>query len=214
MTEVLPEAPYECDRCPRLRAFLEENKDKYPTYFNGPVPSFGPSSAKLLIAGMAPGLHGANQTGRPFTGDGAGDFLYKALAEHGFTRGTYDARPDDGLQMVDAMITNAVRCVPPQNKPTGLEATTCRPFHRARIDALPELRVILTLGKIAHDSTVRALDLRLKDYSFGHAAEYTLPSGVLLISSYHTSRYNVNTRRLTYPMFSSIMARCREIVDG
>ena len=212
MTETVPpEAPYDCDRCPRLRGFLEANKEAYPNYFNGPVPSFGDPEARLLVVGMAPGLHGANATGRPFTGDGAGDFLYRALEEHGFARGIYDRRPDDGLQLVDAMITNAVRCVPPKNRPTGVEMTTCRPFHVARMEALPKLRVVLTLGKLAHDSTVRALGGKLKEHKFGHAAEYDL-GGVRLVSSYHTSRYNVNTRVLTWEMFDALFGRLRELL--
>ena len=210
-TDAPPEAPLDCPLCPRLVAFRRDNESDHPHYFNAPVPSFGPEDAKLLVVGMAPGLHGANATGRPFTGDGAGDFLYRALAEFCFSSGTYDKRPDDGLELHGAMITNAVRCVPPQNKPTGAEATTCRPYHVARMETLPELRVILTLGKIAHDSTLRALGVRLKDMPFGHAAEYELENGVRLLSSYHTSRYNVNTGALTWEMFSEVFARVREI---
>lgn len=206
-----PEPPSDCDRCPRLHAFLEVQREAHPSYFNRPVPSFGDPRARLLVAGMAPGLHGANATGRPFTGDGAGEFLYRALGEHGFARGTYARRPDDGLELVGAMITNAVRCVPPQNRPTGLEAATCRPFHAARLATLPRLRVVLTLGKIAHDSTVQALALRLKAHPFGHGRESELEGGVVLLSSYHTSRYNVNTGRLTYAMFSELMGRAREL---
>ena len=207
-----PEAPYECDRCPRLRGFLEEQKEAHPDYFNGPVPSFGDPDARLLVVGMAPGLHGANATGRPFTGDGAGEFLYRALAAHGFARGTYDARPDDGLELVDAMITNVVRCVPPKNRPTGLEVTTCRPFHVSRMETLPRLRVLFCLGKLAHDATVRALGGRLVDHRFGHASEYEL-AGYRLVSSYHTSRYNVNTGVLTWEMFDGVFGRMRELVD-
>ena len=207
-----PEAPYECDRCPRLRGFLEEQKEAHPDYFNGPVPSFGDPQARLLVVGMAPGLHGANATGRPFTGDGAGEFLYRALAAHDFTRGTYDVRPDDGLELVDAMITNVVRCVPPKNRPTGLEVTTCRPFHVSRMETLPRLRVLFCLGKLAHDATVRALGGKLVDHRFGHASEYDL-AGYRLVSSYHTSRYNVNTGVLTWEMFDGVFGRLRELVD-
>ena len=207
-----PEAPYDCDRCPRLRGFLEEQKEAHPDYFNGPVPSFGDPDARLLVVGMAPGLHGANATGRPFTGDGAGEFLYRALAAHGFARGTYDARPDDGLELVDAMITNVVRCVPPKNRPTGLEVTTCRPFHVSRMETLPRLRVLFCLGKLAHDATVRALGGKLVDHRFGHASEYDL-AGYRLVSSYHTSRYNVNTGVLTWEMFDGVFGRLRELVD-
>lgn len=214
MTTERAEPPLDCDRCPRLHAFLESQRDAHPDYWNRPVPSWGDPQARLLVCGMAPGLHGANATGRPFTGDGAGDFLYKALAENGFSIGTYDRRPDDGLKLTGAMITNAVRCVPPKNRPTGLEATTCRTFHTARIQTLPQLRVLLTLGKIAHDSTVRALGLRLKDHAFGHAKEYKLAGGITLLSSYHTSRYNVNVGTLTYPMFTRLMGRARELCEA
>ena len=202
---VPPEAPLDCPLCPRLVAFRSENEARFPDYFNAPVPSFGPSTARLLVVGMAPGLHGANATGRPFTGDGAGEFLYRALAEFGFSEGSYDRRSDDGLELVGAMITNAVRCVPPQNKPTGAEVAACRPFHISRMDSLPQLRVILTLGKIAHDATLRALGIRLKDMPFGHGVDYALPSGVRLMSSFHTSRYNTNTRKLTWDMFADVM---------
>ena len=209
-TDPPAEAPLDCDRCPRLHAFLEEQREAHPDWFNAPVPSFGDPNARLLVVGMAPGLSGANRTGRPFTGDGAGEFLYRALAETGFSRGTYDRRPDDGLTLHRAMITNAVRCVPPKNRPTGLEATTCRPFHKARIETLPELRVILTLGKIAHDSTVRTLGLKLKDHKFGHATEHDL-GGPTLLASYHCSRYNTNTRVLTWEMFRDVFERAREL---
>jgi len=209
-----PEAPLNCDRCPRLAAFIQEQREQKPDWFNAPVPSFGDETARMLVIGLAPGLGGANRTGRPFTGDGAGDFLYPALAATGFSDGTYDKRPDDGLKLVDAMITNAVRCVPPQNKPTGAEITTCRPFLLSRIESLSNLRVLLALGKIAHDSTVRGLGLRLKDYPFGHATEYDVTPRVTLLSSYHCSRYNVNTRRLTWEMFENVFKRAREICDA
>ena len=206
------DAPYDCARCPRLRDFLTEKQSEFPDYFNGPVPSFGDDNPKLLIVGLAPGLHGANQTGRPFTGDWAGDLLYKALARYNFSNDKYAKQADDGLQLYDAMITNAVRCVPPQNKPVGLEIRKCRPFLVDQMKALSNLKVILCLGKISHDSTVRALGLKLSEYKFGHHVKYTLPDGRILISSYHCSRYNTNTKRLTEKMFFDVFADIRKVL--
>lgn len=201
-----------CSRCPRLVEFREETATREPGWFNGAVPSFGDVDAQLLIVGLAPGLRGANRTGRPFTGDWAGDLLYATLEKFGFTQGRYDARADDGLELVNAMITNAVRCVPPQNKPIGAEINACRPFLAARVDALPQLKTLITLGKISHDSTVRAFGLKLKDHPFGHQASYRVKTGartLTLISSYHCSRYNTNTRRLTTEMFENVFADAR-----
>ncbi|MEO1304042.1 MAG: uracil-DNA glycosylase [Pseudomonadota bacterium] len=208
-----PEAPKDCDLCPRLRQFILDQREKEPKWFNGAVPSFGDDKAELLIIGLAPGMTGANRTGRPFTGDWAGDLLYATLAKFGFTTGTYDRRPDDGLKLKKAMITNAVRCVPPQNKPIGAEINQCRPFLNARIDALSNVKVLLCLGKISHDSTVRALGVKLKDYPFGHASEYKI-GDVTLLSSYHCSRYNTNTRRLTSEMFEAVFARAKILLAG
>lgn len=212
-TSVPAEAPKDCDLCPRLRGFILDQREKEPNWFNGAVPSFGDEDAKLLIIGLAPGLTGANRTGRPFTGDWAGDLLYATLDKFGFSYGVYDRHPDDGLELKGAMITNAVRCVPPQNKPVGAEINQCRPFLKARIDALGSAKVLLCLGKISHDSTVRALGLKLKDHPFGHGTEYSV-SGLTLLSSYHCSRYNTNTRRLTEEMFEEIFARARALVDA
>ncbi|NQY39925.1 MAG: uracil-DNA glycosylase [Henriciella sp.] len=213
MTKILPEAPKDCDLCPRLRQFILDQREKEPDWFNGAVPSFGDPDAKLLVIGLAPGMTGANRTGRPFTGDWAGDLLYATLGKFGYTRGTYDRRPDDGLELKGAMITNAVRCVPPQNKPVGAEINQCRPFLKARIDALSDVKVLLCLGKISHDSTVRALGLRLKDHPFGHGSEYDL-GGLTLLSSYHCSRYNTNTRRLTEEMFEDVFERAKALIEG
>lgn len=193
-----------CSLCPRLAGYRASNAAAYPAYFNGPAPSFGPAGARLLIVGLAPGLHGANRTGRPFTGDFAGDLLYRTLLKFGFASGVYDARPDDGLTLDAAMITNAVRCAPPQNKPTPAEIKTCRPFLSARIAALPQLRAIIALGRIAHESTLAALGVKSKDAPFAHGAEHALPGGLFLFDSYHCSRYNTNTGRLTEPMFDSV----------
>lgn len=213
MTKILPEAPKDCDLCPRLRQFILDQREKEPDWFNGAVPSFGDPDARLLVIGLAPGMTGANRTGRPFTGDWAGDLLYATLGKFGFTRGTYDRRPDDGLELTGAMITNAVRCVPPQNKPVGAEINQCRPFLKARIEALSDVKVLLCLGKISHDSTVRALGLRLKDHPFGHGSEYDL-GGLTLLSSYHCSRYNTNTRRLTEEMFEDVFERAKALIEG
>ena len=207
------EPPVDCGLCPRLVSFREENKAAYPDYFNGAAPSFGDPKAKLLIIGLAPGLHGANRTARPFTGDYAGDLLYATLGKFGFSNNKYDARPDDGLKLKGAMITNAVRCVPPQNKPVGAEIKTCRQFLNARIAALPALKAIMCLGRISHDSTLAALGVKAKDAPFGHGAEHELPGGaVRVFDSYHCSRYNTNTRRLTPEMFESVFAAIRAML--
>ncbi|MBB4211751.1 uracil-DNA glycosylase family 4 [Rhodothalassium salexigens DSM 2132] len=205
------EAPLDCALCPRLVAFRTANQAAHPDFFNAPVPSFGPETARLLVVGLAPGLKGANRTGRPFTGDYAGATLYPALVRAGLAHGTFDARPDDGLVLDDAMVTNAVRCVPPENKPIGQETNACRPFLAARIAALPRLRVILALGRIAHDNTLRALGQRLKDHPFGHGAEHDL-GGCVLVDSYHCSRYNVNTGRLTETMFQTVVDRAKALL--
>lgn len=210
-----PEAPSDCPLCPRLVDYRRDNASAHPDWFNGAVPSFGDPAARLLIVGLAPGVTGANRTGRPFTGDWAGDLLYATLNKHGFSEGQYDKRPDDGLSLRGAMITNAVRCVPPQNRPIGAEVNACRPFLASRIAALPELRTVITLGKIAHDSTVRALGLKLKNHSFGHGQRSDIDVAgrpLTLISSYHCSRYNTNTRRLTPEMFDKIFELARSIV--
>ena len=178
--------------------------------FNGAVPSFGDERAKLLIVGLAPGLKGANQTGRPFTGDYAGDLLYATLLKFGFASGVYDARADDGLKLMNTMITNAVRCVPPQNKPVGSEIKTCRDFLLHRIQQLPSLKLIIVLGRIAHESVVATLEGKQKDYKFAHGVLHTLPSDHLLLDSYHCSRYNTNTGRLTTEMFEDVFRIAKE----
>lgn len=212
MTEFPAEAPKDCDLCPRLRGFILEQREKEPDWFNGAVPSFGDPDPSIMVIGLAPGLTGANRTGRPFTGDWAGDLLYATLDKFGFCRGTYDKRIDDGLILKGIMITNAVRCVPPQNKPVGAEINQCRSFLKARISALSNLRVLICLGKIAHDSTVRALGGRLKDHPFGHEAISEL-AGYTLVSSYHCSRYNTNTGRLTAAMFEAVFRKAKLLAD-
>ncbi|MEO1553533.1 MAG: uracil-DNA glycosylase [Pseudomonadota bacterium] len=211
--KIVAEAPKDCDLCPRLRQFILDQRDKQPDWFNGAVPSFGDEDAELLVIGLAPGLTGANRTGRPFTGDWAGDLLYETLGKFDLANGTYDRRPDDGLRLSRTMVTNAVRCVPPQNKPVGAEINQCRPFLSARIDALKNVKVLLCLGKISHDSTIRMLGARLKDHPFGHASEYRIGDYTVL-SSYHCSRYNTNTGRLTAEMFEKVFARAKALIDA
>ena len=203
------EAPRDCSLCDRLVQYRAANRTAHPDWYNGAVPSFGDPAARLLIVGLAPGVSGANRTGRPFTGDWAGDLLYPTLAKFGFSKGTFDARPDDGLQLIDTMITNAVRCVPPQNKPVGAEVTRCRAYLAARIAALPRLTHIVTLGKIAHDSSVRALCGKVAQHPFGHNAKSRIDP-YTITASYHCSRYNTNTRRLTREMFEAVFEGVRE----
>lgn len=206
--EAPPEAPHSCEICPRLVAYRDQNAAAHPDWFNGAVPSFGDPEAALLVVGLAPGVTGANRTGRPFTGDHAGGLLYQTLGKFGFAEGVFDARPDDGLRLVGAMVTNAVRCVPPQNKPVGAEINACRAYLTSRIAALPKLRALVALGKIAHDSTVRALGGKLSAYPFAHGARHEL-GGYALFDSYHCSRYNTNTRRLTPEMFEDVFSTVR-----
>jgi uracil-DNA glycosylase family 4 len=201
----------ECPLCPRLVAFRHEWRVKRPEWVNAPVPIFGEAHARLLIVGLAPGLQGANATGRPFTGDWAGDLLYETLLDFGFAKGTYLERADDGLELIDARIVNAVRCVPPQNKPTPAEISTCRPFLEGAFAEMDRLKVVVALGRVAHDSTVRAMGAKPSKTPFSHGGEAEL-GGVRLISSYHCSRYNTNTGVLTPPMFRAIFARARAIL--
>lgn len=210
-SKVPAEPPHDCTLCPRLAGFRRKNRELYPSFHNGPVESFGTMDAGILVVGLAPGLKGANATGRPFTGDYAGDLLYATLMKKGLASGTYDRRPDDGFHLDGVMVTNAVRCLPPENKPTGAEINSCRPFLLARMDSLKHMKVILALGKIAHDSTVRALGAKLKDHVFGHAAVHKLKHNghrLTLVDSYHCSRYNVNTGRLTPAMFETAVDAC------
>lgn len=194
----------DCPRCPRLVAFREEMRIKHPAWHNAPVPSFGALEASLLIVGLGPGLRGANATGRPFTGDWAGDLLYATLIAKGRARGVYDERPDDGLQLIDCRITNAVRCVPPANRPTGAEGSACRPFLALEIATMPRLRGVLAIGGFAHDAILAALQYKKNAFPFAHGALHRLPNGLLLIDSYHCSRLNTNTGRLTEAMFHQV----------
>ncbi len=207
-----PEPPKLCRLCPRLASFRDAAQVKSPSWFNGAVPSFGDAGASLLIVGLAPGLKGANRTGRPFTGDYAGELLYATLLEFGFAKGRYEARIDDNLQLADCMITNAVRCVPPENKPTPAEIATCRTFLAARIAQMPNLKAIIALGRVAHDSTLSALQCCKSSFPFAHAARHELPSRVALFDSFHCSRYNTNTGRLTPERFRAVFAAVREAI--
>jgi len=204
---VTAEPQRDCTLCPRLHGFIAEWREREPTWHNAPVPTFmppeGETSVRLLIVGLAPGLRGANRTGRPFTGDYAGDLLYRTMIAHGFARGTYEARPDDGMELIGTAITNAVRCVPPQNKPVGAEIATCRQFLSATVERFENLRAILTLGTIAHQSTVRALGERVAAVPFRHGERYRV-GDLSIFPSYHCSRYNTNTGVLTEAMFVSV----------
>jgi uracil-DNA glycosylase len=211
--EALP--PRDCPFCPRLAAYREVQQRAHPEWFNAPVPPFGDAQAELLVVGLAPGLKGANRTGRPFTGDYAGGLLYQTLCKFGFAQGLYDARPDDGLALRRARITNAVRCVPPQNKPDPAEIATCRRFLTAEIADLPRLRAILALGAIAHQTVLAALGLRRGLFPFAHGRVHELPSGLVLADSYHCSRLNTNTGKLSVPMFEAVFANLTErLVPG
>jgi uracil-DNA glycosylase family 4 len=205
----LPSEPdRNCPLCPRLVAFRDAARAREPQWFNAPVPPFGDPDGRLLIVGLAPGMQGANRTGRPFTGDFAGDLLYATLLEYGFARGVYQARPDDGLTLVDCRIGNAVHCVPPQNKPLPVEINTCRQFLTATIATMQRLRALVALGRVAHESTLKALGLRSSAAPFAHGAIHQAGS-LKLYDSYHCSRYNTNTRVLTPEMFRSVFAKVR-----
>ncbi|EGP07094.1 eracil-DNA glycosylase [Bradyrhizobiaceae bacterium SG-6C] len=202
----------DCPLCPRLKDYRDANRAQHPHWFNAPVPSFGPVDAQLLIIGLAPGLQGANRTGRPFTGDFAGDLLYGTLIEFGFARGVFEARPDDGLELVNCRISNAVRCVPPQNKPLPAEINTCRSFMTAAIGEMPRLRAIVMLGRVAHDTTLKGLGVRAAAAPFAHGAQHQAGT-IRLFDSYHCSRYNTNTRVLTPEMFRAVFASVRDYLD-
>ena len=203
----------DCRRCERLASFLEALRERYPGYFCRPVPSFGPERPRLLVVGLAPGMHGANATGRPFTGDHAGILLYRTLYEAGFSSAAESIAADDGLTLRDCRITNAVRCLPPQNKPTGAEVRHCNGFLGAELARVPAGGVVLALGRVAHGAVVRALGLRQADLVFAHGVEHGLDGGLILLDSFHCSRYNTQTRRLTEAMFAEVMARARVLVD-
>ena len=203
----------DCPRCPRLVEFRQTWRKQEPDWFNAPVDSFGPADARLLIVGLAPGLRGANRTGRPFTGDYAGDLLYGTLKDFGFARGDYRASADDGLELVDCRIANAVRCVPPENKPTPAEIKTCREFLIATIKEMGRLRAAVALGRIAHDTFIAALGLKQRDYPFAHSRAHAI-GNLTFFDSYHCSRYNTNTGVLTPQMFRDVFAAVRKLLDA
>ena len=202
----------DCRICQRLSEFRDTNREKFPDWHNGAVTPFGSLDSQLLIVGLAPGLRGANRTGRPFTGDYAGNLLFDTLGKFNFARGTYSSHANDGFELIDCRVTNGVRCVPPQNKPVGAEINSCRPFLTAEIDAMPNLKCILTLGGIAHNTVLRALVQKVSAWKFSHNAVHVLPELPALINSYHCSRYNTNTGRLTEAMFHDVFKSIRKIV--
>ena len=204
----------DCGKCPRLVELRHRLRGEHGDWHNAPVPSFGPPDASLLVVGLAPGMQGANRTGRPFTGDYAGDVLYPALIRHGWARGRFAARPDDGLELADCRITNAVRCLPPQNKPIGQEINACRSFLSGELIGAQSPKAVLALGRIAFDSTLRALGHKPKDYGFAHGAVHRLPPPApILVASYHCSRYNINTGRLTEAMFEDVMSSIDNLLN-
>ncbi len=203
----------DCRLCPRLASFLDDTRERYPEYFCRPVPPFGDESARLLIVGLAPGMHGANATGRPFTGDYAGVLLYETLHRHGFSSAAVSESADDGLELLNARITNAVKCLPPENKPVGAEINTCNAYLAEELQSLAAGSVILALGGIAHRAVIKALGGKQKDYVFGHAAEHLI-DGFTLLNSYHCSRYNTNTGRLTAAMFDEVFVMARRAVEA
>ena len=199
-----------CNKCPRLCQFIENNKQLYPDFFNAPVPNFGDENGQLLVVGLAPGLKGANRTGRPFTGDYAGKLLYATLIKYGWATGEYKEHPNDGLKLINSMITNAVACVPPENKPTLKEINTCNERLKETIRKMPNLKIILSLGRISHQSVIKAYGLKQSDFPFSHGALHLLPNGKILIDSYHCSLYNTSTKKLTPKMFESVFDRIKQ----
>ena len=210
MTEVFDR---DCRRCPRLAQFLDDVREKHPDYYCRPVPPFGDSDARLLIVGLAPGMHGANRSGRPFTGDYAGVLLYQTLHDYGFASAAESVSADDALQLHDCRITNAVKCLPPDNKPVGAEINTCNEFLANELGTLPGNAIVLALGGIAHRAIIKSVGERQADYKFGHAAEHQGGDHFFMLDSYHCSRYNTNTRRLTPEMFQQVFARARELLS-
>ena len=199
----------DCQLCPRLAEFRAHNREKFPDKFNAPVPSFGDITAELLIVGLAPGLKGANFSGRPFTGDFAGELLYGTLIKYGFAQGEFKARPDDGLKLLNCRITNAVRCVPPENKPIGAEINSCLEFLKSQIDHMPNLKIIVSLGLVSHNAVLKAYGHKLSAYKFAHEAEHVLSDRLTLIDSYHCSKYNTSTKRLTEDMFHQVFEKVK-----
>lgn len=212
MTVVSQSFDVKCRRCPRLTGFLKQVREEYPDYHARPVEPFGTKRPKVLVVGLAPGMHGANATGRPFTGDYAGILLYETLYKYGFSNKAESVSRNDGLKLKNCRITNAVKCLPPENKPTTQEINICNDFLRIELQELGNKLIIIALGTIAHKAVLRALDLKQSEYKFAHAAEHALPNGQILLDSYHCSRYNTSTKRLTPAMFHDVFARARKLV--
>ena len=205
-------APIFCNKCPRLLSFLDKSRQDNPNWHNAPVPSFGNINAEILVLGLAPGLKGANRTGRPFTGDFAGDTLYQTLISHGLASGIYDPNRNDNLSLINVRIANAVRCVPPQNKPISSEINNCRPFLSTELERMRQLKVILCLGRIAHDTIIRHFKLSAKKHLFSHCKSHKITPDLSLLNSYHCSRYNVNTGRLTQEMFDDVFIKLKQLI--
>ena len=204
----------DCRACPRLATFLDQVKADYPDYYARPVPPFGADAPGLLVVGLAPGMHGANATGRPFTGDHAGILLYEMLYEYGFSTAPVSLSSDDELELIDCRITNAVKCLPPQNKPVGAEINSCNAYLGNELHSLHEGAIVLALGTIAHNAVIKALGLRQKAYPFGHNQLHEFDNGLRLLDSYHCSKYNTSTKRLTTEMFQAVFARARDLIDA
>jgi uracil-DNA glycosylase family 4 len=205
---------FDCSLCPRLCYFRSQNKLQYNTFFNAPVPSFGGLDASFLVVGLAPGLKGANKTGRPFTGDYAGLILYHSLFKHGFANGNYEQRIDDGFELINCRVTNAVRCVPPDNKPELSEINQCNKFLQAEIAEMKNLRVILALGLVSHGAVLKSFGQKMSSVKFAHGKTHKLTDEIILLNSYHTSRYNMNTGRLTQEMFDDIISQSNDLLIG
>ena len=209
----MPKFSQKCKKCPRLSRFLKEVKADNPDYFAAPVPPFGADDARLLIVGLAPGMHGANRTGRPFTGDYAGVLLYETLYHFGFANKPESIALGDGFELINCKITNAVKCLPPQNKPTGDEINTCNAFLKTELEEMPEGSVVIALGSIAHNAVLKAVGVKLSQYKFGHNEKHVLPDGKILIDSYHCSRYNTQTKRLTEAMFREVFQTAKRQLE-
>jgi uracil-DNA glycosylase family 4 len=209
-----PDSIVDCRACPRLASFLDDVRAKFPSYHARPVAPFGDEDARLLVVGLAPGMHGANATGRPFTGDHAGILLYDTLYRYGFSTAPESISRDDGLELIDCRITNAVKCLPPQNKPVGGEVNSCNNFLAKELEEVPDGGVVVALGLVAHKAVIKAQGLRQKEYVFAHNQQHNLPSGLVLIDSYHCSRYNTQTRRLTTEMFHAVFSGAKELLTG
>lgn len=205
---------HDCNICPRLKSYIDFQRIEHPEWHNGPVRSFGSIKSEVLILGLAPGLHGANTTGRPFTGDMSGILLFEMIEKYGFSNGKFENNPDDKLELINCRISNAVRCVPPENRPTGVEMNNCLPFLKDEIEAMSNLKAIMCLGTVSHNNALKALGYKQSHAKFAHNAKVTLDNGITLFDSYHCSRYNLNTRRLTPEMFEDVFKDIKKYIEG